>query len=49
MKSRMVWRCCHKDRDGIVCGETFVYYRTAERHADAHGGARIDIVREMRP
>lgn len=48
MKARMVWQCRHVDGDQ-VCGETFVYYAAAQHHADMHGGARIEIIREYRP
>lgn len=34
---RIAWRC-HK------CGATFTAYAPAERHADSHGGGRIEVV-----
>lgn len=30
------WRC-------HTCGQTFTAYAPAERHADSHGGARLEI------
>jgi len=36
MTRRQAWRC-------HTCGERFTSWAAAERHADSHGGARIDI------
>lgn len=36
-RSRLRWRC-------HTCGATFTAWRTAERHADTHHGARLDVV-----